>query len=225
MKTRSMILAAASWIAAAQATQPSPQLVSACVQSQQQAASLAARVNQRLEAARQTNEAAAMRAAMDDLQAALVELRAALQACDPLQVAADPHAGHAMPGTTPAPAPAAPKAPTPVDPHAGHATPAKPAAPPAAKPGAPVAKPTPKPADPHAGHATPVPAKPAAPSAKPGAPAPKETIDPVCAKKVDPETAPSTTYKGKVYYFCSPADRLKFIRNPETWLKKGPGGP
>jgi YHS domain-containing protein len=45
----------------------------------------------------------------------------------------------------------------------------------------------------------------------------------VCAQPVDPETAPSTTYKGKTYYFCSAADRLRFIMNPETALKGGGG--
>lgn len=96
----------------------------------------------------------------------------------------------------------------PVDPHAGHAMPSsampvKPAAAPGAKPST-----TAKPADPHAGHVM--------PSA--GA-----AIDPVSGQKVDPATAVSTTYLGKTYYFASPADRLKFIKNPETYLKKEPG--
>jgi YHS domain-containing protein len=30
---------------------------------------------------------------------------------------------------------------------------------------------------------------------------------------------PTTTYKGKAYYFCSAAERLRFIMNPETYLK------
>jgi YHS domain-containing protein len=34
-----------------------------------------------------------------------------------------------------------------------------------------------------------------------------------------PDNAPTTTYKGKTYYFCSAAERLRFIRNPETYLK------
>jgi YHS domain-containing protein len=42
---------------------------------------------------------------------------------------------------------------------------------------------------------------------------------------IDPAKAPSATYKGKTYYFCSAADRLRFIRNPETYVKKEPGAP
>ncbi len=67
------------------AAPPDARLVSACVQSQQQAAAIADRVSQRLEAARQTNSPADMRAAMDDLQAALAQMRTSLRACDPLQ--------------------------------------------------------------------------------------------------------------------------------------------
>lgn len=75
--------------------------------------------------------------------------------------------------------------------------------------------------------AKPAPAKPAA------APAPKAATkttpfatDPkklVCAQAVDPDAAPSTTYKGTAYYFCSAADRLRFIMNPERALKGGGG--
>ena len=65
--------------------------------------------------------------------------------------------------------------------------------------------------------------KPAA--AAPAAPAPaasKIAEDPaklVCAPAIDPKKAPATTYKGKTYYFCNAADRLRFISNPETYLK------
>lgn len=221
--------------------------VAECAQAQPLAMRTIDAANVRLEAARQDNSPRAMRAAMDDLQDALRQLRAQLAACAALQAAAPagPDAGHTVPGTAqtpgtpvmqprslaPAPAAATPGAAAakPADPHAGHTMPApgKPAAPSATKPGAPAAKPTSpsaKPADPHAGHAMPS----AAPS-KPTAPGemkrdvPKEAIDPVSGMKVDPATAPSTTYKGKVYYFSSAQDRLKFIRNPEIYLKKEPG--
>jgi CopA family copper-resistance protein len=67
--------------------------------------------------------------------------------------AADPHAGHTMPGQKPA---------APVDPHAGQTMPPqKPAVPDPhaghAMPPAPAAQPKPAPADPHAGHAMPPP--------------------------------------------------------------------
>jgi YHS domain-containing protein len=227
---------------------PSAELVSACVDAQQQVAALATRVNGRLEDARQTNSPQEMRAALADLQATLVEIRARAAQCSPLQAAAqtaDPHAGHAIPGTpqkqvapgTPVvqpgsttPAPGAPdphaghsmpatKAPSevkstakPADPHAGHATrPARKAAP---------SKPAAKPADPHAGHDTGKPASKLAGKAPAAKPVSKQILVQGCDKPIDPATAPSTTYKGVTYYFCSAEDRLRFIRNPETFLKK-----
>lgn len=144
--------------------------------------------------------------------------------------AADSHAGHAAPAPpkpaaahehAPAPTPAQPAAPPAADPHAGHAAPA---------PATPVAKP----ADPHAGHgAAPAP-RPAGKRAAPPAPAPAPAKsapvvfadDPkklVCSPAVDPDAAPTTTYKGKAYYFCTNAERLRFITNPETYLKEKGG--
>jgi YHS domain-containing protein len=230
----------------------SPGLVSACVDALQQVAALAAQVNRRLEDARQTNNPQEMRAALADLQATLVEIRTRAEQCSPLQAAAQPggpQAGHAgsgaaakpvapgtpvvQPGST-TPAPAAP------DPHAGHSMPvtkatsaikpaSKPAdphaghAPPAPKAAAP-SKPASKPADPHAGHDTGKPAS-KSPGTLPAAkPVSKQILDQGCDKPIDPATAPSATYKGVTYYFCSAANRLRFIRNPETYLKmkKGP---
>lgn len=110
----------------------------------------------------------------------------------------------------PAARPAAKPAPKPADPHAGMNMPAT-AARPAAKP---AARPAPKPADPHAGHM----AQPS-PSAK-VADDPKKLA---CSPAIDPENAPTTTYKGKAYYFCSAAERLRFIQNPEAYLKAAGG--
>jgi len=193
-----------------------------CMTAQSKVAATATAARARLEAARQTNDPAHLRAALDEAMIALGALLAATEPCRAAPAAAaDPHTAHAappaMPPAAPPPAPAA----KPTDPHAGHAAPAKPAARPAAKP-----------ADPHAGHAMPAPAKPAA--AKPAAtPAPTAATKTtpfatdakklVCAQPVDPDTAPSTTYKGKTYYFCSAADRMRFIMNPETALKGGGG--
>lgn len=227
---------------------PPAALVAACVEAQQQVAGLAAQANRRLEDARQTNNLVQMRAALADLQAALVEIQTRAEQCSPLHAAAqgaDPHAASGAPGSmdkriapgTPvvqpgstSSAPAAPdlhaahtagetketspakSASTTADPHTGHAT----ATP---KPAASSKRAT-KPADPHAGHA---PAKPAAPkpsgSSSTMRPAAKQTLDPVCGKTVDPATAPNTTYNGVTYHFCSAEDRLRFIRNPETYLK------
>jgi YHS domain-containing protein len=73
------------------------------------------------------------------------------------------------------------------------------------------------PAD-HAGHGA---GTPVAPAARPGAtPVPAEAIDPVCSMKVDPKVAPSTAYQGKTYYFCSDADRQRFLKDPAKYIKK-----
>ena len=49
-----------------------------------------------------------------------------------------------------------------------------------------------------------------------------KVTDPVCGMEVDPKTAPSAKYKGKTYYFCGPEDKAKFVKDPETYLKKKP---
>jgi YHS domain-containing protein len=119
------------------------------------------------------------------------------QAAAKTPATADPHAGHAAPGR-PAAAPAA----KPADPHAGHTAPARPAA-----------RPAQKPADAHAGHDT----APASPQRTAIADDPKKLV---CDAAVNPDDAPTTTYRGKRYYFCTAAERLRFIRNPETYLKE-----
>ena len=48
----------------------------------------------------------------------------------------------------------------------------------------------------------------------------KEAIDPVCQMKVDPKTAPTATYQGQTYYFCSTRDRDIFLKNPAQFIKK-----
>ena len=45
-------------------------------------------------------------------------------------------------------------------------------------------------------------------------------VDPVCGMKVDPKTAPSATYQGKTYYFCSAAEKARFENDPESFLSK-----
>lgn len=197
-----------------------------CMTAQSKVAVTAASARARLEAARQTNDPAHLRAALDEAMIALGAMLAATEPCRVAAPASMPHAAHDAPAAG-APAAAAPAAAKPADPHAGHVAPSRPAAKPAARPPA-------KPADPHAGHAAPAPSKPSTGASKP---APKAASTPaakttpfatdakklVCAQPVDPDTAPSTTYKGKTYYFCSAADRLRFIMNPETALKGGGG--
>jgi YHS domain-containing protein len=50
----------------------------------------------------------------------------------------------------------------------------------------------------------------------------KDLTDPVCGMPVDPAKATAkSVYKGETYYFCSQADKEKFDKDPETYLKKG----
>jgi YHS domain-containing protein len=48
----------------------------------------------------------------------------------------------------------------------------------------------------------------------------ERVIDPVCAQTINLTTAPRGTHQGKVYYFCSPADRDEFVKDPAAYLKK-----
>jgi YHS domain-containing protein len=244
----------------------SPQLVTACVQSQQTVLTMADAANRRIESARQTNQPTAMRAAVDDLQAVISAMRTQLTSCaeiEPAAGTAGPHAGHTMapsgstsqqskpapPGApvmqpgSPMPDPVPPSrapaaaAPASSDPHAGHTMPpaASPSAPPAAarpgaaapaakpgaqaaKPGAaaPAAKPATPAADAHTGHAMSTPATSAA--GTPGA-AP-QAVDPVCGLRVDPATAPSASYQGQTYQFCSDQHRLLFQKDAVKYLPK-----
>ena len=40
---------------------------------------------------------------------------------------------------------------------------------------------------------------------------------PVCQMEVDPKTAPTSVYKGKTYYFCSPDHKSTFDAAPDKW--------
>jgi YHS domain-containing protein len=208
-----------------------------CVQAQPAVQNILTAAAARLESARQSNSPSDMRAAIDAFEGALRDIRTQLAPC--ATAAPDPHAGHAMPSTQPAPAAGAPTAKTPAaaDPHAGHQMPpAQPAAP--AKPQAATPKAAPAQADPHADHTTA--ASPAgkstsstkaAPSksataatadshAGHGSPQAGKQMDPVNGLMVDPATAPKTTYQGQTYYFSSEESRKEFLANPATFAKK-----
>lgn len=44
--------------------------------------------------------------------------------------------------------------------------------------------------------------------------------DPVCGMQIDPDNAAGqSTYQGKTYYFCSPACKQKFDKNPGQYAK------
>lgn len=78
---------------------PAPAAVAQCAQAQLAMSATLNAAGARLEAARQTNSPAAMRAAIDDVQTLLRDVRTRLASCAPLGTgpAADPHAGHTMP--------------------------------------------------------------------------------------------------------------------------------
>jgi YHS domain-containing protein len=69
----------------------------------------------------------------------------------------------------------------------------------------------------HAGHA--------APAAGGGMVMVQTSLDPsrlTCSPAVDRNTAAKTTYEGKTYYFCSVADRDRFLTNPKMSLSMMP---
>jgi YHS domain-containing protein len=219
--------------------------VAQCRQAQGVVTGIIDAAMKRLDDARLTNSAAAMRDATDDLQAVLVDLRTQLAPCAEMQIAAGAPAGPSMPTAHQAPA-AAPAMPAPggAAPHVGHVMPATPpaAAPRAASPAASrppmMPRAVPAAADPHAGHAAP--ARPAAPAnrtaASPTSPAPAATAatagrnaarrpapptdiaDLKCTTTVDPKTTPRMLYQGRMYYFCSEQDRGVFAKDPAEYV-------
>ena len=108
-----------------------------CAQAQLVVDKLLDAAGARLEAARQSNSPAAMRAAIEDLQSAMRDMRVQLAPCAKLAESADPHAAHAMPGMPPSSAGTAPAPGAPMD-HSkmpmGTTPGAKPPASPGAKP-------------------------------------------------------------------------------------------
>ena len=177
--------------AAAQHDHPAPSPsgsgdVAQCAQAQPVVTAMIDAAAQRLEAARQSNNASAMRAAVADFDGLLRDLRMQLAPCNGIGKATDSHAGHTATAAAPAPPAGTPAAVAPADPHAGHHTgpeaatsapTAAAAAPTANRPTATAAARTQRPTptasapaspDPHAGHHPAEPA-PAASVAKPPA--------------------------------------------------------
>jgi len=47
------------------------------------------------------------------------------------------------------------------------------------------------------------------------------TKDPVCGMDIDEKTAAgTTTYKGKIYYFCNPSCKARFDKEPDQYVKE-----
>ncbi len=44
------------------------------------------------------------------------------------------------------------------------------------------------------------------------------TFDPVCRARIADNRAPTATYQGKTYQFCSEADKQAFLKNPEKYV-------
>ena len=64
----------------------------------------------------------------------------------------------------------------------------------------------------------PLPSSPFAPKSTPQ-PRPEKVRDPVCGLMVEKDPELSAVYKDQTYYFCSKADRDKFKKNPEKYVK------
>jgi YHS domain-containing protein len=200
------------------ATAPSAAQVTDCRQAQPVITGLLNAALKRLEDARLTNSAAAMRDAADDVQAALVDMRTQLAPCGEMQLASAAQVAPTTPTaqTSPAGAPGMPapragapaSAPAAADAHAGHAAPAAQQTPAARAPAAVPAGPpvtqqrpaAPAAADSHAGQvmpAAPGSRRPSAstarpPAAKPASPAPAAS-DAHAGRATPPAASPSAT--------------------------------
>ena len=170
------------------------------------------RLNLVIESARQSNDPAKMRAAIDELQNSLAKVRADLQAASPAPAPADPsqmnmegmdHSKMNMPGMNPPPkSPSTsgtkPSGETPMD-HSHMNMPGMSSAP------------------------TKPPVKSSAASSQMSVeqpPTPAMAKDPVCGMEVETKSAEKATYQGKTYYFCSRADKEKFLGDPEKYVKR-----
>jgi uncharacterized protein len=51
-------------------------------------------------------------------------------------------------------------------------------------------------------------------------PRPERARDPVCGLIVDKDPQLSAEYDGVTYYFCSNADKEKFKKNPQKYVRK-----
>jgi YHS domain-containing protein len=177
--------------------------VTTCVQAQLVVDRLLAMAMARLEAARQTNAAADLRAAVDSVEATVRDARAQLAPCASTQPTTGSPGGHMMPMT-----PATPAA-KPSDPPMDHSKMPMGTAP-AAKPGP--------------GGKSAAPAAPTDHSRMPMSTPPDasaQAVDPVCGLRVDPATASRATHRGKTYSFCSEQHRELFQKNPAKYLSKG----
>lgn len=43
-------------------------------------------------------------------------------------------------------------------------------------------------------------------------------LERACGQKIDPRTAPKSTFNGKTYYFCTPEDKTRFDQSPAQFV-------
>ena len=204
----------------------------ACLAHAKESLRIVDNANRRLEEARQVNSPPKMRAAVSELQAALGEIRTQLSLC------VEPAAGgsgapgmegmdHSRMGQERPDALKSGKPPSGEMDHSkmGHEKPAVPKSekPPSGemdhskmgheKPAAPESA---KPPSGEMDHSKMGKAKPAAPSATQA----KKPVDPICFKEPGSQATEKATYQEKTYYFCSRADREKFLSDPEKYVNR-----
>ncbi len=212
----------------------------ACLPLAKEGLRIVENANRRLEEARQTNNPQQMRAAISDLQAALSEIRTQLSLCVRPAPGGDEvpgmkgmdHTGmkgmdpsamegmdHSKMGQEKPPAPKFQKPPSAEmnhsktgqserdDPKMDHSKLGE------SKPAAPKFK---KPPSGEMDHSEMGQGKPTAPSAAQA----RDRVDPVCGMEVGTQATEKATYQGKTYYFCSRADREKFLSDPAKYVHR-----
>ncbi len=189
----------------------------ACLAYAKEGLRIVENANRQLEEARQINSPQQMRAAISELQAALAEIRTQLSLCvrpaaggsgKPGMEGMD-HSGmkgmdpsvmegmdHSKMGQEKPPAPKSQKPPSAQMDHSKMEQS--------------------KMDDPKMDHSKMGEGKPAAPSAAQA----KDSVDPVCGMEVGTQATEKATYQGKTYYFCSRADREKFLSDPAKYVNR-----
>lgn len=197
----------------------------ACLAHAKEGLRIVENANRKLEEARQINSPPQMRAAVSELQAALGEVRTQLSLCVAPAAGGSGAPGmegmnhSGMKGMAP-PAmegmdhskmgqekPAAPKSGKPPSDEMDHSKMGQ------EKPAAPKSE---QPPSGEMDHSKMGQGKPAAPSAGQA----KDPVDPICFREAGTQATQKATYQGKTYYFCSRADREKFLSDPAKYVNR-----
>ena len=200
----------------------------ACAEHSRVSLEIIDRAQRRLEESRQTNNPARMRAAMDDLQQALAELKTHLSLCVSAAAAEAKSSEAPKPGSMGHSA-SPPASPTPHDmgtmDHSKMSMPGM-----SSSPKSPPTSGANRSSETKSDHSRMnIPGMSKESQSKSGSssktdleqpPTPANTKDPVCGKEVATQPAEKATYQGKTYYFCSRADREKFLSDPAPYVKR-----